>query len=211
MLKIALFFSGNGSNARCIVKNSLLAESNYEVVCAVTDNAQARGIQYMREANIPFHCVQYGGKKSVAEHSIIDYLSQFAVDIICLAGFMRLLSGNFITALQDKIIINIHPSLLPLFKGLNAVQQALQTKVRFTGCTVHLVTPEMDSGAIIAQSVVTIDYNDNEDTLLNKIHTAEHELYSKVITAIANQDITIDDGQPVFTCQAQNNNIISSL
>ena len=180
--KIGILISGNGSNMLNIVNASKKFIIKSKVVTVVSNNPEALGIKKAIEKKIDAKIINEKNYKNISnyENSLSSYLKQKKVDLICLAGFMKVLSKNFVDEWDNKII-NIHPSLLPAFKGLNTHKRALDMKVKFSGCTVHFVNKNLDSGKIIDQEIVRILNSDNENTLKKKILMKEHKLYIKVL------------------------------
>ena len=180
--KLGILISGNGSNMLNIINASKKSIIQSKVVTVVSNNPMALGIQKAKENKINIKIINEKDYKNVSsyENSLSRYLKQKDVNLICLAGFMKVLTKNFVNQWNNKII-NIHPSLLPAFKGLNTHKRALDMKVKFSGCTVHFVNENLDSGKIIDQEVVRILGSDNENTLKKKILMKEHKLYIKVL------------------------------
>ena len=181
---IAVFASGNGSNFEAIACACAEARLNAEVVLLVCDKPNAFVIQRAKKFNIPvfeFQPKNYANKAEY-ETEIVQILKKHGIDLICLAGYMRLVSDVLLDEYDGKII-NIHPSLLPEFKGLHAIQQAFEAGVKITGVTTHFVDKTLDGGKIIDQVEVPVE-NCTLEELENRIHTAEHELYIKTIDKI---------------------------
>jgi len=179
--KIAIFASGNGSNFEAIARACAENRLNAEVVLLVCDNPKAFVIQRAEKFNIPvfeFQPKNYASKADY-EMEIVQLLKKYNIDLICLAGYMRLVSDVLLDEYEGKII-NIHPSLLPDFKGLNAIQRAFESGVKVTGVTTHFVDKTLDGGKIIDQIEVPIE-NCTFEELETRIHTAEHELYIKTL------------------------------
>ena len=163
---------------------------NAEIVLVISDRADARGLVLAAERGIEAIAIERkGGKRGDHEAAFIGVLRERRVDLICLAGFMRLLSPFFIEAFRDRIL-NIHPSLLPSFPGLDAQRQALEHGVKFTGCTVHYVDETLDGGPIIAQRVVPVLEGDTEETLSARILEQEHQLYAEAVALVLGKPTT---------------------
>jgi phosphoribosylglycinamide formyltransferase-1 len=178
---IAIFASGNGSNFEAIARACAENRLNAGVALLVCDNPDAFVIQRAEKFNIPifkFRPKNYASKADY-ETEIVRILKEYNVNLICLAGYMRLVSDVLLDEYEGKII-NIHPSLLPDFKGLNAIQQAFDSGAKTTGVTTHFVDKTMDGGKIIDQVAITIG-NSTLEELENQIHAVEHELYVKTI------------------------------
>lgn len=176
--RIAVFISGGGSNMLALAKACEAADFPAEIVAVFSDKASAGGIARAEALGIATHVFERKAYASKAEHeaAILSALDAVAPDFVCLAGYMRLLSGEFIKRYERRIL-NIHPSLLPLFPGLHTHQRALDAGVMVAGCTVHFVTEGMDEGPVIAQSVVPILPGDTADDLATRVLTVEHTSY----------------------------------
>ena len=175
----AIFISGSGSNLNSIIKNSLKKNFPIKISLVISNNKNAYGINYAKNNKIKFKIIN--SKKMINfENKTLIILKKNNIKLICLAGFMKVLSDKFIKDFKYKIL-NIHPSLLPKYKGLNTHKRVLKNKEKFSGCTVHYVTNKLDSGRIILQKKVRIIKADNEKTLRKKILKIEHLLYPKAI------------------------------
>ena len=164
---------------------------NAEIVLVLSDKADARGLLAGQERGIETLVIERGGRKREEhEAEVISALKQYDVDLICLAGYMRLLSPSFIDAFPRRIL-NIHPSLLPSFPGLDAQRQAIAHGVKFSGCTVHFVDTTLDGGPIIAQRVVPILDGDTEDSLAERILEQEHFLYAEAVALVLSGEIKV--------------------
>lgn len=183
--QIAVLISGTGSNLKAIIDASLNNKINAEIALVISNNPDAFGINHAKDNNIPYAVINHKDFKDrhAFEIEIEKQLDQKDLDLICLAGFMRILTAEFTTKYHGKMI-NIHPSLLPEFKGANAIEDAFNAGATETGCTVHYVIPEIDSGDIIIQKAIAIDKNDNLALLKNKIHQIEHIAYIEAINKI---------------------------
>ena len=179
--KICVFISGKGSNLQSLYKYSLLKKSNYKIHLVVSNKQEAKGLIFSKNKKIK-SIVNNDGKETF-EKKIFQIIKKEKIDILCLAGFMKILSSNFITKLKIPII-NIHPSLLPKYKGLNTHQRAIDNNEKFSGCTVHYVTEKLDSGKIISQKKVKILKKDNAVSLAKKILQLEHKLFPETLDKI---------------------------
>jgi len=181
MFAFAVFISGNGSNLQAIIDATQRGAIDGEICCVLSNKKEAYGLVRAREANIPCIVIEHQNFKSREEfdNSIVQSLKKYAPDLVVLAGFMRILTPVFISHYLGKII-NIHPSLLPKYPGLNTHQKVIDNEDAQHGVTVHFVDENLDSGPICAQSIMKVGSEDL-DTLENKIHELEHELYPKVI------------------------------
>ena len=181
-LNISIFISGRGSNLLSLIKYSKIKKSKIKINLVISNNKFSKGLEFAKKNKIKYHIIDYS-KKRQAEHKILRYLIKNKIDLICLAGFMKILSSSFIRKFK-KPILNIHPSLLPKYKGLNTHRRAIKNKDKLSGATVHLVTPKLDSGKIILQKKVRISKTDTEQTLAKKILKIEHRLYPSAIKKI---------------------------
>ena len=181
-IKTAVFISGAGSNLRSLIKFSKLKKSPISIGIIISDNANSKGLNYGKIYKIQRKVFDFK-QKSSSEKKILLKLKKSKIDLICLAGFMKILSKNFIKNYDGKII-NIHPSLLPKYKGLNTHEKAIKNKDKYSGCTVHFVNSELDSGKIINQKKVRINKFDTPKILAKKILVQEHKLYPAAIMKI---------------------------
>ena len=175
----AVLISGRGSNLRSLIKYSKTKKSLIKIVLVVSNNFSAKGLNYANKSKIKNVFIKYSTRKSF-EDRLLKLLKRYNVDLICLAGFMKILSGSFIRKFY-KPILNIHPSLLPKYKGLNTHNKAIQNKDKYSGATVHIVNEKLDSGKIILQKRVKILKSDSGKSLEKKILKIEHKIYSKAI------------------------------
>ncbi|MDB3938628.1 phosphoribosylglycinamide formyltransferase [Candidatus Pelagibacter sp.] len=182
-IKTAVFISGTGSNLKSLIKFSKLKKSPIIIEMIISNNAKSKGLQYANIHKIKKRVFDF--RNSLSEKKIIDELKQNNVNLICLAGFMKILSKSFIKNFKGKIL-NIHPSLLPKYKGLNTHEKAIKNKDKYSGCTVHFVNSRLDSGKIINQKKVKINRSDTPKKLAKKILTQEHKLYPAAIMKIFN-------------------------
>ena len=183
-IKTAVFISGTGSNLKNIITFSKIKKSPISIDLVVSNTHQAKGLKYADQSKIKKKVLDYKNFKS-AEKKILLLLKIEKIKVICLAGFMRILSRDFIKKFNGKII-NIHPSLLPKYKGLNTHKRAIKNKDKFTGCTVHYVTARLDSGKTILQKKIKITINDTPTSLSKKVLKQEHKLYPAAIMKIFN-------------------------
>ena len=183
-VRTAVFISGTGSNLKSLIKFSKLKKSPLSINIIISNNPRAKGLVYGRIYKIKKKIFNFK-KKNLAEKKILEELNKNRISLICLAGFMKILSKNFIKRFKGKIL-NIHPSLLPKFKGLNTHERAIINKEKYSGCTVHYVNSKLDSGKIIIQKRVKIKKNETPKTLAKKILLQEHKLYPAAILKIFN-------------------------
>ena len=179
--KICVFISGKGSNLKSLYKYSMLKKSSYKINLVVSNKQEAKGLVFSKNKKIK--SIVINGNNLTFEKKIFQIIKKEKIDILCLAGFMKILSSNFITKLKIPII-NIHPSLLPKYKGLNTHQRAIDNNEKFSGCTVHYVTEKLDSGKIISQKKVKILKKDNAVSLAKKILRLEHKLFPETLNKI---------------------------
>ena len=183
-IKTAVFISGKGSNLKNLIKYSKKKTSPIVIKLIISNSQKSKGLKYSKQFNIKKNVINFK-KIKLAENKILKLLNENKINFICLAGFMKILSKRFIKKFKGKII-NIHPSLLPKYKGLNTHKEVLKNKEKFTGCTVHYVNSKLDSGKIILQRKVKIKKTDNVKTLSAKVLSQEHKLYPAAINKIFN-------------------------
>ena len=181
-LKTVVFISGTGSNLKNLIKFSKIKNTPISITLVISNTNKAKGLKYADQFNIKKKIFNFQNTKN-AEKKILLLIQKEKIDFICLAGFMKILSKDFIKKFHGKII-NIHPSLLPKYKGLNTHQRAITNKDKFTGCTVHYVSEKIDSGKIIIQKKIKITAKDNSISLKKKILKQEHKLYPAAIMKI---------------------------
>jgi len=185
-VKTTIFISGNGSNMKNLIKFSKIKNSPIEINLVLSSNKKANALNYLKKKKINFKIFDFK-KKNRDEKKILDILKKKDTQLICLAGFMKILSRNFIKRFKGKIL-NIHPSLLPKYKGLNTHKRAIINKEKFSGCTVHIVNSKLDSGKIIMQKKVRINKNDDPESLSKKILKQEHLLYPKALVKLLSRN-----------------------
>ena len=178
-INVAVFISGRGSNLKNLIKYSKSKFSLIKIKLVICNKANAKGLDFAKKYKIKYFIFKYKNSK-ISETQILKKLFFYNIELICLAGFMKIISGNFIKKF-NRPILNIHPSLLPKYKGLNTHKKVLENKEKFSGATVHLVSQKIDSGKIILQKKIKILKNDNIKTLEKKILKLEHNLYPKAI------------------------------
>lgn len=192
-LRIGVLISGRGSNFKALLDATMQPGFPAKIVCVISNKGQAQGLEYARAAGIPAVVVPHTGFPSREGFDIaVDaVLRRHNVEMVCLAGFMRVLSKEFITRWPDRII-NIHPSLLPAFRGLHTHERTIEAGCKIAGCTVHVVRPELDEGPIIAQAAVPVLEDDTPQTLAARILEQEHRIYPEAVRLIAEGRVTID-------------------
>lgn len=188
--RIAVFVSGSGTNLQAIIDAGI---PTVEIALVLSNNPGAYALERAKKHGIPAEAADhkdFPGREEYDEH-VLDLLGPYGVDLIALAGFMRILTPRFVRAYKNRII-NIHPALLPSFPGMHAARQALESGVKFTGCTVHFVDEGVDSGPIILQAVVPVRDDDDEESLLERIHKEEHRIYPEALKLIASGNFKIE-------------------
>ena len=181
-IRTAIFISGKGSNLDNLIKFSLKKKSPIRVILIISNNAKAKGLRYSKIYKIKKKIYNFN-KKRISETKTLKDLKSNDIKLICLAGFMKILSEDFIRKFKGKIL-NIHPSLLPKYKGLNTHERVIKNKEKYSGCTVHLVNSKLDSGKIILQKRVKLSKKETSSSLQLKILKQEHILYPKAIDKI---------------------------
>ena len=179
---IAVFISGRGSNLKSIINYSLKKKSSYRVKIVISNKKKAKGLIIAKKRGVDNYFIDFTNSKKLGK-TVLNILKKNNIKLICLAGFMKLLPAYFIELFNGKII-NIHPSLLPKYKGLNTHKRALENNERFSGCTIHYVNSKLDSGKIILQKKVKISKKDTPITLAKKILKQEHKLYPKALLKV---------------------------
>ena len=183
-IRTAVFISGAGSNLKSLIKFSKTKSSPISVKFIFSNNAKAKGLNFAKKYKIKKKVLNFKNE-NLSENKLLSILISNNIEMICLAGFMKILSKNFIKKFKGKIL-NIHPSLLPKYKGLNTHERALNNKEKYSGCTVHFVNSKLDSGKIILQKKVKISKNETNASLAKKILAQEHKIYPKAILKVFN-------------------------
>jgi phosphoribosylglycinamide formyltransferase-1 len=196
--RVGVLVSGRGSNLQSIIDKSKSGEIDAEVAVVISDNKEAYAIERAKKAGVKAYYIDPEVTRPVlvgkAEDNYIDALNKRKVDLVCLAGFMRIVKEKMISEFKWKMM-NIHPALLPSFKGLDAQKQALEYGVRFAGATVHFVTGDVDGGPIILQAVVPVYQDDTEETLSGRILKEEHRIYPEAIDLFSKNKLKIKEGK----------------
>ncbi len=197
--RLGILLSGRGSNFEAIAKNILAGKLPCEIGFVSSNRPDAPGLSRARELGIPCGFVSQNGLDRTAyDLQLVDLLKQHRVDWVCLAGYMRLLSGGFVSQFRERIL-NIHPSLLPAFPGLDAQYQTFCHGVKVAGCTVHFVDEDLDSGPILLQAAVPVRDDDTLDTLSARILTEEHRIYSEAIAWVLRGNYQIEGRRVIRT------------
>ena len=178
-LKVSVFISGRGTNLKSLINFSKTKNSPISINLVISNKKNAKGLFFAKKNKIKYLVINYKNRKK-AENKILVKLKKYNIDFICLAGFMKILSKKIISNYKNKIL-NIHPSLLPKYKGLDTHKRVILNKEKFTGCTVHIVTSKLDSGKIILQRKIKILKNDSEKTLSKRLLKIENQIYPRAV------------------------------
>lgn len=195
--RVAILISGRGSNMTALIEAAAAKNFPAEIVLVLSNIADAGGLAKARDAGIATATVEskpFGKDREAFERALNDKLVEAKIDLVCLAGFMRLLTPWFVTQ-WDGRMLNIHPALLPSYKGLDTHARALKDGVKIHGATVHFVVPEMDSGPIVMQGAVSVRDSDTAETLAKRVLAVEHQIYPDALRIVAGGDFTIEDGR----------------
>ena len=190
--RVAILISGRGSNMKALVEAARAPDYPAEIVMVISNRPEAAGLAWAKEQGIPALGLDHKlyENREHFEGQLQGVLSMSRVDIVALAGFMRLMTPGFVESWRDRMI-NIHPSLLPSFKGLHTHERAIEAGVKITGCTVHFVRPEMDEGPIIGQAAVAVEPGDTPETLGARVLAAEHRLYPRALSLLAADQVAV--------------------
>ncbi|MEZ5691732.1 MAG: phosphoribosylglycinamide formyltransferase [Rickettsiales bacterium] len=183
--RVAVLISGNGSNLQALINAARESDYPAEIVLVISNKKDAYGLVRAKEAGIDSYVIEHKAYNSREDFdkALDERLDEYSIEIVCLAGFMRILSSEFVEKWQGRML-NIHPSLLPDFKGAHAVRDALLAGVSESGCSVHMVTSELDGGEVIAQRKVPVLPEDNEESLHSRIHEQEYIIYPEAIKSL---------------------------
>ena len=199
MKKLGILLSGRGSNFEAIADSVDAGKIPAEIAIVVSNKPTARGLERARERGLEAECIPSKGlEREEYDGQVVQLLMEKQVDLVCLAGFMRLLSAHFVSEFPNRIL-NIHPSLLPSFPGLEAQHQALEHGVKFSGCTVHFVDEHLDAGPILIQAAVPILNEDTEDTLSARILAEEHRIYTEAINLVLSGKFRVEGRRVIRT------------
>ncbi|MEE9902863.1 phosphoribosylglycinamide formyltransferase [Acinetobacter haemolyticus] len=195
MMRIAVLVSGNGSNLQALIDANLSGQ----IIGVLSNKADAYALQRAKDANIATAVISHKDfpTRESFDEAMHQQLIAWQIDLVILAGFMRILTPNFVSKWQGKML-NIHPSLLPFYKGVNTHQRVLNTGDRLHGCTVHFVTAELDAGQSIAQSAIQVSLNDTVESLAQRVHQLEHFIYPQVVQWFCTGQLTWKNGQAYF-------------
>ena len=198
-IRTAVLISGRGSNLKALIEACSAPDFPAEIALVLSNVADAPGLAYAKQSGIPTTVIPHRNfaRRDDFDIALDSALRASGVDLVCLAGFMRILGDTFVNHWQGRLI-NIHPSLLPSFKGNHVHERAIEAGVRISGCTVHYVTPEMDSGPPIAQAAVPVSSDDTAESLAARILRAEHVLYPLALNLVAAGRVRLENGRAVF-------------
>jgi len=202
-LKLGVLISGRGSNLQSLIDACAGDDFPAEIVCVISNVPDAAGLQRAEKAGVPTATINhkdFDGREPF-EDALNTELAGAGVELVCLAGFMRLVSDGFVARWPDRLI-NIHPSLLPAFRGLHVHERVIEAGVRFSGCSVHFVRPAMDSGPVIVQATVPVHPGDDADTLASRVLEHEHRIYPLAVKLIAEGRVHVVDEKVEIDGQA---------
>lgn len=197
MKRIVVMISGSGSNLQTIIDQIHRSDDAAQIVCVISNNPDAFGLQRAKEAGIPHVCVDSqstSGDRAAYDKLLVTTIEEYQADLIVLAGFMRILSDSFVNQYLGRLI-NIHPSLLPKYKGLNTHQRAIDNGDTEHGVSVHFVTPELDGGPVILQAKVPIFPEDDAEDIAQRVQVQEHQIYPLVVRWFIQDRLIMDDGR----------------
>ena len=198
-MRIAVLVSGNGSNLQALINAQHGKQLSGQIVGVLSNKAEAYALRRAEDANIATAVISHQNfpNRESFDVAMHQQLLAWQVDLVILAGFMRILTPEFVSKWQGKML-NIHPSLLPFYKGMNTHQRVLNTGDRLHGCTVHFVTAELDAGQSIAQSVIQVSLQDTAESLAQRVHQLEHFIYPQVVQWLCNGQLSWQQGQAYF-------------
>jgi phosphoribosylglycinamide formyltransferase 1 len=212
--RVAILISGRGSNMAALIEAAKTADFPAEITVVISNRADAGGLAIASHSGVATETVEsksFGKDRAAFEAALQAVLDRHQIELICLAGFMRLLTAEFVQRWHGRML-NIHPSLLPLFPGLEPQAQALRAGVKLSGATVHFVIPEADAGPIVMQGAVAVHEDDTPDTLAARILTVEHRIYPCALRLLANGNIKLDGGVcKILGSAASTDTLISSV
>jgi phosphoribosylglycinamide formyltransferase-1 len=184
--RAAVLISGRGSNLQALIESCARPGASAKIALVLSDRADAAGLERAQAAGVPVQVLEGGrsGQREALDHALCGILQAAGIEIVCLAGFMRILGPAFVERWRDRVL-NVHPSLLPAFRGLDVHRRVLEAGVRFAGCTVHFLRADVDAGPIIVQGVVPVHQDDTEATLAARVLAAEHRCYPLALELVA--------------------------
>ncbi len=205
MKSIVVLISGSGSNLQAIIDHVHIAEFPAQIAAVISNKPDAYGLQRARNMEIPTHAFEHKKAESRLEfdQQLMSQIDQYQPDLVVLAGYMRILSDDFVHHYMGKLI-NIHPSLLPEFKGLHTHKRALEAKVKYHGASVHFVTPTLDDGPVIIQGKVAVEPDDTPESLQQKVHKQEHIIYPQAVKWFCEERLCMLDGKVYLNKQELN-------
>jgi phosphoribosylglycinamide formyltransferase 1 len=197
--RVGILISGRGSNMRSLIAAAQAPGFPAEIELVISNVGNAEGLSFAAKADIPTIVIPHKAyeTREAFDRALDTALHNAGIEIVCLAGFMRILSDWFVQRWEGRLL-NIHPSLLPLFKGVHVHEQALNSGMRVSGCTVHFVVPELDAGPIIAQAAVPVAIDDTPETLAARVLVEEHKLYPAALKLLAEERVWLQNGRAVF-------------
>ncbi len=209
-LKLGVLISGSGTNLQALIDDCTRADAESEIVLVLSNRADAFGLTRAERAGLSHRVIDHREYESreVFEQALTEALEASGVELVCLAGFMRVLTADFVERWRDRLI-NIHPSLLPAFKGLDTHARAIEAGVRFAGCTVHFVRPDVDSGPIIVQAAVPVLPEDTAESLAARVLREEHRCLPLAVRLIAERRISVLDERCVIDAAAPEDTLIN--
>ncbi len=198
-IRTAVLISGRGSNLKSLITACSAEVFPAEIVLVISNVPNAPGLNHARAAGIPQQVIAHTEfqRREDFDSALDAVLQEEKIGLICLAGFMRILGDGFVARWQGRLI-NIHPSLLPSFRGTRVHERAVESGVRISGCTVHYVTPEMDSGPAIVQAAVPVGPDDTTEALAARVLEAEHKIYPQALKMVADRSVRLENGKTVF-------------
>ncbi|MDR3326479.1 MAG: phosphoribosylglycinamide formyltransferase [Rhodospirillaceae bacterium] len=208
-LRVGVLISGRGSNLEALLNACSFSNFPAKIALVISNNATAKGLLLAEKFGIPHLVIDHLAftERSNFDAKLDSVLQAAKIELVCLAGFMRLLTKNFVLTWKGRLL-NIHPSLLPSFKGTNTHRQALDAGVKIHGCTVHFVTPELDSGPIIAQAAIRISCTDNENDIATRVLKIEHQLYPSALLMLATGRVKLDNDRVIIDNDIATNEIL---
>lgn len=212
MYKIVVLISGGGSNLQAIIDSIQVGNIKAEITAVISNRADAFGLERAEKASIDNHILDHTvfDSRESFDESLSQIIDSYEPDLIVLAGFMRILSDDFVEHFHGKMI-NIHPSLLPKYKGLNTHQRALDGGDSEHGASVHFVIPELDAGTVIIQGVVPVEANDTANQLQLRVHKVEHQIYPQAVKYLAEDGLVLEDGKLLYKSQILEKPFIETL
>ena len=209
-LKVGVLISGSGTNLQALIDDCTRADAESEIVLVLSNRAEAFGLTRAERAGLPHRVIDHEGydSREAFEQALTEALEASGVELVCLAGFMRVLTADFVERWRDRLI-NIHPSLLPAFKGLDTHARAIGAGVRIAGCTVHFVRPEVDNGPIIVQAAVPVLPDDTADTLAARVLREEHRCLPLAVRLIAQGRVSVVDERCVIEADALSDALVN--